>query len=450
MVTALADFETETLLTQTLPGKPSSFGLWLWIHESDLPNLNSIDFDAKFSTAQDVQFNIHLNIPVFDPNPQGNWHYLVGTIPPLAENDFPIALHSLWTRSRAPFFSPEEPLGVDDLTIVDADSGAATIINSFEENGDQLFSSVAAMESEITGSKEVQSGNARLDLVFPNGAMRSGRWHGLNYEGSIPTTPIPALVSREFQTLTDVAAGDQIGTRVDAVLVTLEIVGVVDFFPTLYHEQDAGFIITLAEPILARINLTSPESTLLNELFIDTNGPELTAAYLNEQAPGLLGGRSEVLEAEAIRKNIKADPLALGLRSVTPVWLHLDVCIEPGWIWFSFLHERPTARQCVWRPKSNRAFAQSTIRLTHFGAKLSYLCRTCPGNRAGFAAQLANPDPAAHITRRSTTCPPIPGRNKLGCSCPNLPYFNCSLFDLTGNGGLLAVAHANPSGFAGR
>ena len=317
MINTMASFQPESLPTQTLPGEPGELGLWLWIHEEDLGNLNGIDFDAKFTTAQNTQFNIHLNIPVFNPNPEGNWHYYTGPIPELSPNDYPIELHSLWVRSRSPFFFPEEPLGVDDLTVVDRLTGEATILNSFESSDDQLLSSVEALDTTIARNKPTQSGSGRLELGFPDGGMRSFRWHGMNFAGPIPTAPIPALVSGEFQELTGVTVGDQVGTRVDAVLVNLEIVGIVDFFPTLYHELDAGFIVTLAEPVVARINLTNPETTLANELYLDVAGTDITVASLVEENPGLLTGRSTTLESETIRKNIKADPLALGLRSVT-------------------------------------------------------------------------------------------------------------------------------------
>ena len=316
MVHALDNFATEAVPLLPLPGQPESFGLWLWIHEFDLNRLNTIDFDAKFTTAQGTHFNIHLNLPEFNPNPEGNWHYFVGPMPPLTADNFPISLHSLWVRSRANFFDPHEPLRVDELTVVDALTGDKTIVSSFETAAEQLHSSVQDMATTLAPEEAAHDGQNQLALEFLLGGFRTWRWYGMNYIGPIPDTPIPAIVSQDFQTLTDVAVGDQIGTRVDAVQVNLEVVGIVDYFPTMYQEKGAGFIVTLQAPMLARINLTRPEPTLLNELYINTTDVAVNAQLVAENV-GLTSGRSELLEADAVRKNIKADPLALGLRSVT-------------------------------------------------------------------------------------------------------------------------------------
>ena len=317
MIKRMTSFQPEQLPTQQLPGEPGEFGLWLWIHEEDLGNLNSIDFDAKFVTAQNNHFNIHLNIPIFDSTPEGNWHYYSGLIPNLAASEYPIEFHSLWIRSRSPFFFPSAPLGIDDITVADRLTAEVTVLNSFESSDMLLISEGAPLQTAIVETKPSQSGEGRLDVSFPNAGMRSFRWHGMNLAGTLPAPLIPALVSQEFQALTSVVVGDQIGVRVDTVLVTVEIVGIVDFFPTLYQEQDAGFIVTLSEPVLAQINLSNPESTLANELFLAATESGLTTGALAEENPGLLTGRSQILEADTIRKNIKADPLALGLRSVT-------------------------------------------------------------------------------------------------------------------------------------
>ncbi|MCA9982924.1 MAG: FtsX-like permease family protein [Anaerolineales bacterium] len=316
MVQALEDFDTERVPLLELPGQPESFGLWLWLHEFNMDRLRLVDFDAKFTTAQGTHFNIHLNIPDANPNLEENWHYFTGAMPPLSPDNFPISLHSLWIRSRANFFDPYERPRIDELTVVDAQTGATTIVSSFETDSEQLFSSVQDMETALDRIRPGHDGQSQLAMDFLVGGLRSWRWYGMNFTGPIPDTAIPAIVSQDFQALTDVSIGDRIGTRVDAVQVNLEVVGIVDYFPTMYQEQDAGYIVTLAEPVLARINLTQPEPTVLNELYIDTEDITVSAQLI-EANTALTSGRSELLEAETVRKSIKADPLALGLRSVT-------------------------------------------------------------------------------------------------------------------------------------
>jgi putative ABC transport system permease protein len=94
--------------------------------------------------------------------------------------------------------------------------------------------------------------------------------------------------------------------------VDFRISGTVRHFPTMYGELDFGYLITSRDLLLALLNDTAPLPSNPNEAFVLTgSGP--SPASLSALVPML----AETWQAESIRRGLKANPLALGLRSVT-------------------------------------------------------------------------------------------------------------------------------------
>jgi len=89
-------------------------------------------------------------------------------------------------------------------------------------------------------------------------------------------------------------------------------VGTVRYFPTMYEELEAGYLITSRDLLLALLNDTSQDATNPNEVLIETDG-STSIDNLSPMVPML----SRSWEAESVRRALKANPLALGLRSVT-------------------------------------------------------------------------------------------------------------------------------------
>jgi hypothetical protein len=152
---------------------------------------------------------------------------------------------------------------------------------------------------------------ASFALRFPDDEMRSGTWYGLLPAGGSQVAPLPALVSPLFQSQCLVEVGDRVGTWVDSHPVEFEVAGILRYFPTLYEEQSAGFLVTSLAGLAFHLNRLTPDPVRANELLVafqPGQGPDA-------QALDGLDLRGE--RAEAVRRAIKADPLALGLRSVT-------------------------------------------------------------------------------------------------------------------------------------
>lgn len=127
---------------------------------------------------------------------------------------------------------------------------------------------------------------------------------------------MPALINQAFQDLTDIQVGDIVRTTIASEPVEFEIKGIVNYFPTLYDNLEAGFLITQRDQLLNYFNDIKNRPLNANELLLELEprtDTDAMAAQVLEIAPDI----STVNSVEATRAIIKADPMALGLRSVT-------------------------------------------------------------------------------------------------------------------------------------
>jgi ABC-type antimicrobial peptide transport system permease subunit len=93
--------------------------------------------------------------------------------------------------------------------------------------------------------------------------------------------------------------------------VDFRIVGTVEYFPTMYEQLEAGFLVTSRDLLLALLNETSQLAANPNEALIETDS-SVAIDRLASMVPML----SESWRAESVRQALKANPLALGLRGV--------------------------------------------------------------------------------------------------------------------------------------
>jgi ABC-type antimicrobial peptide transport system permease subunit len=95
--------------------------------------------------------------------------------------------------------------------------------------------------------------------------------------------------------------------------VTFKIIGVVNYFPTLYETKEAGFLVALKEPLFEQINLYRYTPLQSNELLISTADTSVTHTTLLDSSVPV----DQVLNAESILVDLRTNPLTIGLRSVT-------------------------------------------------------------------------------------------------------------------------------------
>jgi hypothetical protein len=339
-----------------LPGQPARFGLWLWGPPENKGEMDSyqrwIDGDddavrvgvmAKLQTAQGELFTAVLRrpetaLPVdsvtaqmevggrdvglrirIRPDNQG-WHYFEGTLPVLPSSSYPLSLHSLWFENQATRLGEPISKGVllvaDDLTVVDANTGASQVVEDFEGPAPTGFLDIMDVGSKWVGlftyriSQVSRSG--QHGQLISIGFTHPGHTYPLRLRQTWAREPLPALASPAFIKTTELAAGDLVRASIDSVEIDFRIVGTVRYFPTMYEGLDAGYLITSRDLLLALLNDTSPLATNPNEVLIETDGSR-SVDSLSSLVPMLEAG----WQAESVRKALKANPLALGLRAVT-------------------------------------------------------------------------------------------------------------------------------------
>lgn len=292
--------------TLELPVATTQLGLWCWLPGESQGLAARLAVVVKVEDARgDLHtFRLHLEDPA--ASTEEGWHHYRGDLPQLSA---PLSIHSLWLRNATSSRVGRVALLVlgDLVALYDA-PGRSDVLVGFGRGEWQAAGRDLTIEPIHVG---ISPPGASYALRFPDGEMRSGVWYGLLPTGGSEPTPLPALVSPLFQSQCMVEVGDRIGTWVDSQPVEFQVVGVVDYFPTLYEAQSAGFLVTSLAGLAFRLNLLMPEPVRANELLVafqpgqDPEPKALDALDLHAEW------------AEAVRKAIKADPLALGLRSVT-------------------------------------------------------------------------------------------------------------------------------------
>lgn len=320
-----------------LPGKPAHIGIWYSLPFSlredpdQIELLNSLTIEARVQSSEGEMISTPLIFDQAAGESDGDWHYFEGDLPELNQSSYPIYLQTLWVRNRLITLERRDGIWFDDVTIVDGQTNVSRIIDDFDyldeiddftHIDDQHFFPWHPVTTLVRASYvgiRPRSGSTGLGLTFGMADMSRVRWYGISQVQDMTLQPIPALVSPAFIARTELQSGDlvRLSVRVaganDLDEVTFKILDSVAFFPTMYETEEAGFIVTLRQPLLDQINLDRYTPIQGNELFVATATSEeedalSTTLNLSEQ---------QILSADSMLETVKAHPLALGLRSVT-------------------------------------------------------------------------------------------------------------------------------------
>ncbi|MBN1483390.1 MAG: FtsX-like permease family protein [Chloroflexia bacterium] len=333
-----------------LPGRPAGLGLWVWTSPDDQRSdhshvsgrymgendLDRIRVCARLRTSAGAYFDLELKWPEAGDCPFAccadccpevaataaenacNWRYLSGDLPELEEGAYPLSLHSIWIQNRA----RTERYGymsrvninivVDDLTVVERTTGAAQIVEGFEEAADEWHLG-QAYSSILRDTFTAYTGQAgrRLIINFRR-AQESIAFERGPAEAEVR---LPVLVSPAFLEAAQLQEGDAASAWIHSVHLSLRVVGLVHYFPTVYEDPvslPAGFMIVAGDPLLAHLNGGTPKPVNANELWLFADDPEDPDALVN-----LADLAEETWTVKSVRQEIGADPMALGLRSVT-------------------------------------------------------------------------------------------------------------------------------------
>ncbi|MEM7116611.1 MAG: FtsX-like permease family protein [Chloroflexota bacterium] len=310
-----------------LPADATAIGLWFQLSVDEPEHWVGIDIDLKLGDANGRQTVIRL-----DPTDQRQdaWRYFEAPLPTHLTVD---RLHSVWLRSRT--FSPEfrQNLGFDTFITRNA-VGEEKLLAGFETDEDlpEWFIAEGGFWTNL-GTVNPQAGEGKLEIGIGS-PMNPATWYGIQpfFEVDAELFLLPALVSRKFADLTAVQPGDHVQIRlqpsvVDTVLATIEVVGVVDYFPTLYDDSDnprhGGYIIVSRDQILTVINDSRHEAIQPTELWLNDIDLASKASSIGKQA-------AQVIEATAVEQTLRAFPLAVGLRTASLLGYVLAMLISLG------------------------------------------------------------------------------------------------------------------------
>lgn len=317
-----------TSSTVELPGAPLEVGVWIWsapeaearrdssaIPQGDI-DLDRLGVSLRLVSAQGETLAMSLR-PAENGDAPNGWRYFRATLPALSVESYPLVVDNLTLRNRARSqggFSRELPesmeLVVDELTVM---AGGQRHVVADAERALALPLAAEAAGSAVFGPVHSRDGEGALGI-----AVAFGPGEALTLLPGEPIRPpdtLPALVSPAFLTAVDAAVGDPVNVAVDSRPLTLRVAGVVDYFPTLYDDLNGGFAVVNRDALLAFLNNRPDAGVNANEVLLETTGargPEEVAAAAAE-----LPALASIEVADAIRRAIKADPMGLGLRSVT-------------------------------------------------------------------------------------------------------------------------------------
>lgn len=288
------------------PHAYDGLGLWCWLPPEMRSLVARLRVDAKAVTADGLFERFRLRLDESQSGDEDGWYYFEGQ---LARRGQATALHSVWFSTRLASYQAQiGRIALGELLAIDTQDEAREVWTAFPTSNWHIYGRDAILEQDDAAAS---AAGAWSTIVFEQGEMRTGTWYGLQLrDGSAPLA-LPALVSPAFQEQSQAHVGDRVGTWVDSEPLELAVVGVVEHFPTLYEEQGDSFVVTALDPLLRHLNSLDPEPVYENEIHVRLapDSPEGRVATL---LPDL-----EVWDAESVRKAIKSDPLALGLRSVT-------------------------------------------------------------------------------------------------------------------------------------
>ncbi len=316
--------------TVPLPGKPNQFGLWLWSapdpedgisYLGGDSNFDRIGLEIKIQTAKGELISHKLAASEIGGYPNDGWRFFETELPQLSDTSYPISIHSLWIRSRARtvgeysrYIATDMNLAIDELTVTDSETGEIIIAEDMENlmtlwQLDDLGSSVNFDFTHAHSGVKSQL----LNLHFQEPHQQIGfKLVSLftRYD------PIPCLVSPQFLAAVESQVGDVIQIVVNSQPTLVRIAGTVNYFPTMYENANAGYLITNRDALLASQNSISNRSVNVNESLLQISAGT-TADSVTVAAMASIPEIDQAWETENVRKTIKADPMALGLRSVT-------------------------------------------------------------------------------------------------------------------------------------
>jgi hypothetical protein len=345
-----------------LPGKPDILGLWLWsLLDRNFTSkrywhplrgnsdLDRIQLKAKLQDSTGEFMTVQLGQQVLTDCPlsccnecahdssflepekrdTGEWRYFYAILSDLPAYRYPLSFHSLWFECIAKSQDGEPAyidyqFVLDDLAVIEDGVDEVQVVDSFDHPNRKWYTDVPGLLSQenIVSSNRLE-GNFLSLIVHRNYEHKPIAlkiFDSTSEQNKYSETALPALSSSAFFQATQLNA-NQTATAWVASLPTVNflLVGKLNYFPTLYEDfsadnsspREAGFLVTSRDALLMQLNDRTPKSINANEVWLSTNRD-----LISERLVSLLPVVEKAWKLESVHLAIKADPMALGIRSV--------------------------------------------------------------------------------------------------------------------------------------
>ncbi len=306
----------------SLPGAPRQVGLWLATEEAARLGYNPLEYLAvqvKIKTAAGQMLVTSLNLSNLEGDLESGdkvlWGFFEGTLPELLPEQVPVAIHSIWFRlKRVPpevysGFIGNRRLALDDLSVAGED-GVFEVVEDFEDPSRIWQTNSANFSASYSRRAPSRSPVASVALLLP---YRPGTAFAFSLADiSRHNVALPVLASPGFLEITGLAEGDRAQIQFLGTTKIVEIRGVVDYFPTLYDQDNRAFVVSAMIPLLNDLNGQLARPFNPNEFWVRLDDGQ-DAQALFDRYPA--ADRTWELNSELAR--IQSDPFSLGLRTVT-------------------------------------------------------------------------------------------------------------------------------------
>lgn len=348
LVALLDDADTpEEPASLKLPGQPARIGLWVCgeAGADPRPLLRRLRLGLKLGDAAGTVVNLSLDpvrvetAPYYLPRREveaahfpedpayTGWAYLEAD---LASSPSPLKpplrlLSVHWIHQLGRYLSGDSGhLALDDLTVSDKE-GHVRRLNWLDVGRWQF-----ADDGLGPATGNVVTGDLGAAHTGPVGLMvRFSQQGRASAMGLVPTEEprcLPALVSRSFLEKTDLSGERPFSVHVDGSTLLFQVVGVVDYFPSLYGDR-VPFLVTHREQMLHALNrrpsgIVYPQEAWLR-LKPGTEGQTVVEALIEQPSAYAV---SNVWNADALHRKLASDPLTVGLTGL--LWLAFGTALS--------------------------------------------------------------------------------------------------------------------------
>ena len=232
------------------------------------------------------------------------WHLMSAELP----DDMAGPLRVVAIQINEPGFGATGTVGhavFDDLHAVIGSTGEQVLLEGFESQLDwmPLVTSAIGPDELSLVSEGVHTGGGAAAFSFGKETNRGTR----GFRRASGSDRIPVIASSSFAEATGAVRGSVMIVGVTSGLVRVEIVDIVEYFPTM-DPIGGGFLIFDLTTLLSHINALNPFiGTGVNEFFISTTEGGDISVF--KEVSGLVRNQGHVSGAEAQIAALEQDPL---------------------------------------------------------------------------------------------------------------------------------------------